>query len=297
MFELLGSVEGHSGQFFIDSRAGFVYYVPHSGETPQNTIGHLPLVSQLIVASGVEDLVYKGITFEHTSWMGPSDQTGFVENQAGQYNICDYNCTPGVGPAKCNTNCTGRPNIPGALEFYGAKDCAFIGCTLQHIGSVALSFSGGSHRNRVSRCTFSDISASAVYIGTLAVSASNMHNMSQQDLNNSVSDSVITHVSREFRGSPGVFVGLSHGTELLHNEIAYVPYSAVSLGWGWASYPHSFDGANSISGNHIHHHVSTQSLLDQSSGGMAWINRAPECLSERSLVVTDATPGRRKSFR
>jgi hypothetical protein len=224
-------------------------------------------VSQLIVASGVEKQCYEGITFEHSTWMDPSVGSGFVENQAGQYNVCDYNCTPDSsdGAAKCNTNCT-RPNIPGALQFSGAKDCAFNGCTLRHIGSVGLSFSGGSHRNRVSHCKFHDISASAIYIGTLVVSASNVHNSSQQDINNSVSDSVITHVSREFRGSPGVFVGLSHGTELLHNEIAYVPYTAVSLGWGWASYPHSFDGANNISGNHIHHHmqllgdVSNQSL-------------------------------------
>lgn len=257
-FEILGSLDGQPGQFFLDSYAGFVYYVPQPGEAPHDTIGHLPLVSQLIIASGVEDTVYEGIAFEHSTWMTPSSKGGFVENQAGQYNICQYNCTPGSSSGatgKCNTNCTREHNIPGALQFFGAKDCAFNDCTFQHIGSVGLSFTGGSHGNRVSRCKFYDISASAIYIGALEVSASNLHNISQQDINNTVSDSVISHVSREFRGSPGIFIGISHGTELTHNEISFCPYSAVSVGWGWASYPYSFGGANNISGNHIHHHM------------------------------------------
>jgi hypothetical protein len=95
--------------------------------------------------------------------------------------------------------------------------------------------------------------------------SSNLNNISQQDINNSVSDSVITRVAREFRGSPGVFIGISHGTELIHNEISFVPYSAVSIGWGWASYPHSFGGANNISGNHIHSHMQLLGDVSHSS--------------------------------
>ena len=98
--------------------------------------------------------------------------------------------------------------------------------------------------------------------------SSNLNNISQQDINNSVSDSVITRVAREFRGSPGVFIGISHGTELIHNEISFLPYSAVSVGWGWASYPHSFGGANRIVGNHIHSHM--QLLGDVSHSSCQW---------------------------
>lgn len=42
VFELLGSDMGHPGEFFLDSRAGYVYYVPRAGETVKNTVGHVP---------------------------------------------------------------------------------------------------------------------------------------------------------------------------------------------------------------------------------------------------------------
>ena len=32
-------------------------------------------------------------------------------------------------------------------------------------------------------------------------------------------------------------------------------YSGISLGWGWDSFHYSFDGANRVEGNHIHHHM------------------------------------------
>ena len=122
------------------------------------------------------------------------------------------------------------------------------------IGSNGVSFSGGSHRNTVSRSTFSDISASAVAIGTRSGSVASMTEK-QFDINNTVSDCTITDVANEYRGHPGILVGFSHGTTIEHNEVAYVPYTAISLGWGWSGYPHTFDGANSIVANNIHHHM------------------------------------------
>ena len=34
-----------------------------------------------------------------------------------------------------------------------------------------------------------------------------------------------------------------------------LPYSAISLGWGWSSYPYTYGGLNNIVGNHIHDHM------------------------------------------
>ena len=34
-----------------------------------------------------------------------------------------------------------------------------------------------------------------------------------------------------------------------------ISYTAISLGWGWSAYPHTFDGANRILCNNIHHHM------------------------------------------
>jgi hypothetical protein len=74
-------------------------------------------------------------------------------------------------------------------------------------------------------------------------------------VNNTVSDCTVHHVSVEFRGHPGLLIGFSHGTLIEHNELAFLPYTAISVGWGWSGYPHTFDGGNRILSNNIHHHM------------------------------------------
>ena len=59
VFELLGSAKfGHPGEVFLDSAAGFVYYVPHSGQSPSDVVGVLPSVEMLVNATGVHDMNY-----------------------------------------------------------------------------------------------------------------------------------------------------------------------------------------------------------------------------------------------
>ena len=79
----------------------------------------------------------------------------------------------------------------------------------------------------------------------------------QQDLDNSVTDCTVTRVAQEYRGHPGLLVGFTRGSRIEHNEISHVPYTAISLGWGWSRYPHTYDGLNSVSYNHIHDHMQT----------------------------------------
>eukprot|EP01052_Picozoa_sp_SAG31_P076509 SAG31_NODE_35786_length_320_cov_0.461538_1_plen_84_part_01 len=78
IFELLGSATyGHPGEFFLDSAAGFVYYVPHTGQTPADVVGVLPSVEMLVNATGVHNIHYTNITFEYSTWMRPSTSIGF----------------------------------------------------------------------------------------------------------------------------------------------------------------------------------------------------------------------------
>jgi len=76
-------------------------------------------------------------------------------------------------------------------------------------------------------------------------------------------------VAVEYQGGVGIFVGYTDGTRLTHNEISYLPYSGVSVGWGWGEedagggapnyfQPFRFDtptpaANNLIVSNHIHH--------------------------------------------
>jgi hypothetical protein len=142
---------------------------------------------------------------------------------------------------------------PAALRFFRSSNVTFTGCTFRHLGSNALSFSLGSRGNLVDRSEFFDLSASAIAIGNRTNPI--RPNPADWDLENTVVDSHIHHIAREYRGAPGILVGYTRSTSLLHNEIHDVPYSGISLGWGWDTFPYSYDGANRIESNHIHHHM------------------------------------------
>lgn len=59
----------------------------------------------------------------------------------------------------------------------------------------------------------------------------------QTDSSGQVSDCSIRRVAQEYRGAPAILIGLTHSTRVLHNEISFIPYTGISLGWGWDSYP------------------------------------------------------------
>lgn len=267
VFELLGSAEhGHPGEYFLDSVEGFVYYVPHAGEATADVEGVLPSVEVLVNATGVHNASFTNIVFEYATWMRPSSSIGFVDIQAGFCLACpvgkESGCAQDPGDGRGVSPATAAlifEETPAAVAFHAAREITIDGCRFQHLGSNGLSFSSdlsglGSQNNTVRHSTFADISASAVAIGTRG-NPTNRSSPAQQDTSNTVADCTITHVAREYRGHPALLVGFSRRTTLIHNAISMVPYSGVSLGWGWSAFPYTFGGQNSIIGNHIWRHM------------------------------------------
>ena len=86
--------------------------------------------------------------------------------------------------------------------------------------------------------------------------------------NNTVMNNFIHDCCVEYMGGVGVFAGYTDGTVIGHNEICRLPYSGISVGWGWGeedagggaeSYymPFKYDtptpaGNNRMESNHIH---------------------------------------------
>ena len=47
------------------------------------------------------------------------------------------------------------------------------------------------------------------------------------------SDCTIHNVGHEFPGNCGITAFYSRGLRILHNEIYDIPYTGISVGWGW----------------------------------------------------------------
>ena len=92
-----------------------------------------------------------------------------------------------------------------------------------------------------------------------SVNSYNISDPEEQDAGLTVADCTIHNVGHEYPGNCGITAFYSRGLRLLHNEIFDIPYTGISVGWGWnfvqqKTWPRMpWDADNIIEGNDIHH--------------------------------------------
>jgi hypothetical protein len=126
---------------------------------------------------------------------------------------------------------------PGRREFRRHAECTLpTRCTFMRLGSGGLMSSEGSRDNMVDACHFSDISGSAVTFG--GIQDGSQGDADQFTKNNVLRGSLIERTGVEYGGTAAVTIGWAQDTVIEQSTIREVPYTGVSLGWGWgqASY-------------------------------------------------------------
>eukprot|EP01043_Picozoa_sp_COSAG02_P009889 COSAG02_NODE_341_length_24173_cov_28.504777_8_plen_616_part_00 len=248
VFELLGdNSTGRVGDYYHDLTAQKLYYV--SPDAPSGVV--LPQTSALITLKNATGVSFANTTFMDTTWLFGED--GYTQIQAGCTNRKDRLA---VAPADEDPSTVCLPT-PAAVEVVGSREIYFSGCTFRNLGTTGVHFSGGAHDNAVSRSQFFDLSASAVLFGS--VNTYNISDPKQQDAGLMVADCTIHNVGHEYPGNCGITAYYSRGLRILHNEIYDIPYTGISVGWGWdftqqKTWPRMpWDSDNVIAGNDIHH--------------------------------------------
>ncbi|NND33650.1 MAG: right-handed parallel beta-helix repeat-containing protein, partial [Saprospiraceae bacterium] len=115
----------------------------------------IPLSEGLIKMTGSFDKPLKNIHFEnlifrHSAWNLPT--SGYAGIQATYHD-------PRPDQAK------GWSVVPAAIYAEFTDSCSFINCSLENLGGSGLWLDRGCADNRVSNCTFSDISGNGIMIG------------------------------------------------------------------------------------------------------------------------------------
>jgi len=232
-YELLGN----PGEYYFDRAARMIYYVPRPGEDLATADVEAPVLEQLVVAEGTDQLaihniVFSGLQFSYATWLFPSTSEGFSEIQAN-YTItgADGYATQGWGEF-----------VPGATSPYGAwtkgpanvslsHDYAiqFLNDDFVHLGAAGLDLGEGSQFDMVQGCVFTDISGNGIDIGGVAHPDATAL---QTTSDNKVMDCHIYNVANEYHGGIGICVGYSKFTIIEHNQLNDLPYAAISMGWG-----------------------------------------------------------------
>lgn len=242
-------------EWFNDYTGGKVYYWPRFGETTETIEAIAPVHETLVDIEGTLDkfvshITFKGITFEHTTWMRPSE-AGQVSLQAGQY-LLDAYSDPN-SPAG-NVAYVGRPSA--GVSVKNARDINFEDCLFQHMASTAVDFVSGTKQVKVEGCAFNDIGGTAVQAGFFGDETFEAHQPYNPEDGRVVCDSInisnnyIVNTANEDWGCLGICVGFAANVDISHNELRDLPYSAINMGWGWNT-EISCMHDNHITANHI----------------------------------------------
>ena len=229
-----------------------------------------PAVEKLVELRGtldqpVENVHFVGITFAEAGWLLPSE-IGLVDVQANF--LLNWK-----EPMRREQGITAVHNeqlkSPANVVCHAAKGLRFERCTFTRLGGAGIDVEFGSQDNVISGCRFHDISGTAVQVGDVLKDDHHPDDPRKIVKNNAVVNNYIHDCCVEYMGGVGVFAGYTDGTVIAHNEICRLPYSGISVGWGWgeedagggaAHYymPFKYDtptpaGNNRMEYNHIHH--------------------------------------------
>ncbi len=277
-------------EWVMNPEDGKIYYWPRYGETPDNVKAVIPTCETLINIIGekgnkAENIIFRGITFQHTTWMRPSHQ-GHIPLQAGQFIYDAYSDESAPGG---NVAWVGRP--AAAVSLKDTREIHFEDCKFEHMGSTALDFVSGAKNSHVIGCSFQDIGGTAIlagYFGDESFEAHKAYNPEDQDVvceSILINNNYICNVATEDWGCLGICIGFAAGIEISHNEICHTPYSAISMGWGWTKESNCMHD-NHIIGNYIHHF--SQQMRD--SGAIYTLSSQPNSSVENNRIESVGDP-------
>lgn len=267
-FYLTNTIEllDQPGEWFHNTKNNKIYYIPREGENMKIAEAIVPALDNLILISGtldrpVQNIKFKGIGFEHTTWTRPSEK-GHVPLQAGMYLLDGYKLNiPGV-PGNLNKGIEnqgwiGRP--PAAVMVEAAEYISFESCSFEHLGSCGIDFLYGTQFDTVNGCLFRDIAGNGMQIGKMSDIGMETHlpydptDMREICSHQTITNNYITDVTNEDWGCVAICAGFVRDINIAHNEISEISYTGISLGWGWTKTVNCMRN-NRIHANYIHHY-------------------------------------------
>ena len=259
-----------AGEWRLDTEKGVIMYLPRPGETRETIEAVVPVLETLVhitgdVSSGtlVRNVHWEGIAFEHCRFDLPD--AGYA---AGQATIYEPRRDPQSGA---------REMMPAAVTLDLADSCEFVDCSFRHLGGSGLWFRRECCHGIVRRCVFQDISGNGLNIGeTITRPLKDASPKWTSPFNTGctygihVEDSVVRECGVQFLEAVGIWIGISAGNVIEHNEVAELPYTGISVGWSWNDQPTGCRD-HIIRANHIHHCM----LILHDGGGIYTLGRQP----------------------
>jgi len=245
-----------SGQWYLDPTAGQLYYKAPSGWNPSSHDVELPRLTSLVQISGstvdnpAHNIAFQGIAFEHTTWLAPSSNIGYADQQSGTFFNKAYQ-QPSDFLTSCQSGCTlfeatreSLGEAPAAVQVSAAGSISFTGDTFSHLGEVGLGI--GQDSNAVAsgvglgassvtadHNTFTDDAGAAIVVGGTQTNAHHPSDVAMTDQNITVTNNLVNGVAEDYKDMAGILSTYVTHAVIDHNEVENLPYDGIDIGWGW----------------------------------------------------------------
>lgn len=289
------------GEWYHDIESRKVYYYPRTGEKMQSadTEVIVPAVETLVQVVGtldrpVSNIRFENITFSYTTWMRPSEK-GHVPLQAGMYLTDGYRIEPKMqrnylNHPLDNQGWLGRP--AAAVRVVAANQIDFERCRFEHLGSTGLDYEQATHGGVIRGCLFRDIAGNGLLVGSFSPAAHETHlpydpaDRREVCTHQQIDNCYFTEIGNEDWGCLAIAAGYVSDINVEHNEISEVPYSGISLGWGWTQTVNCMRN-NRVHANLIHHYA--KHMYDVA--GIYTLGSQPKSYVTENCVHSIYTPG------
>ncbi|MEE6262761.1 ricin-type beta-trefoil lectin domain protein [Plantactinospora sonchi] len=243
------------GEWYLDPASGALSYIPLSGQNMSTVSVELPTLQSLVQVGGSYDapahhMTFSGITFTGTSWLGPSSNQGYVDQQTGAYIAGNWSW-PSF--ASCHNGCpqfeATRPNwlqSPAAVQVSAANNITFTDSQFVNLGQTAIGIGNdstahasgvglGASNITVTRSEIARNSAGGIVVGGVRADA---HHPSDQRMVNrdiTISNNRLHDLGLEHRGIVSVLTTYVTNATVSYNEVYNMPYTGMSMGYGWGA--------------------------------------------------------------
>lgn len=273
-----------AGEWYLDTTGAVaggsthkIYYEPRAGENLSTAVTVLPSVQTLVSGTGSLDtpltnVRFRGIDFQYSNWTGPSTD-GYWDAQAGWFAVA--------------SDTSQWHEQPAALAFTDATHVTLERDSVIDTGGAGVSFATGSQYDTIIGSVFDTTAGNAIELG--GAYDSHPSDPRAAVLQIAVQNNYIHADGSDYSDSVGIWSGYSGYLTISHNEIANVPYTGISVGWGWG---HADAGGslgyttattathNTIKNNYIHDFMTALS----DGGGIYTQSAQPSSLIDANYV-------------
>ncbi len=236
------------GEFYISSTDGYLYYIPRAGEDMSTMEVTLPVSQEIVTIKGVNEktpvhnIRFDNLTIAENDWHELNNATGIWVRQ---------------NMAKINFG-NGLIDVPSAFEVFYGWYVDITNCDVTRLGTKGITYHEGAKYCKVVGNEVYDTAANGIIVGDTYIAEVNPEPLFYTE-GCSVDNNYVHDIGQDWQIAAAVTMGYAKDMTYNHNTITNVPYSGLSLGWGW--------DLNAKTGSYMTNYEAAYNFINETSNG------------------------------